>query len=233
MRPAISALAISSVVLAAGCGSGDPPSSDEPLGAGSAAVQACPGKRCGDLLASWDGLSAYVTNDCLSPVRATAANAAHLGGAGVETDTAGFQCVELAVRHFHFNGHIDASLWNVQSAWQMCGQHPAGVSVVSSPEPGDLAVFSPNVPSFTGPDGHVAVVTSVSGSSMSVLEQNVEYGTHPCQGTRTLAVSRARCFLRAPTRCAVKCGSVCCSSGDFCGSRGGCCDGTCRPGCPC
>ena len=30
----------------------------------------------------------------------------------------------------------------------------------------------------------------------------------------------------------VQCGSVCCPQGDFC-SGGHCCDGTCRPGCPC
>jgi hypothetical protein len=30
----------------------------------------------------------------------------------------------------------------------------------------------------------------------------------------------------------VQCGTVCCPQGNFC-SGGRCCDGTCKPGCPC
>jgi hypothetical protein len=31
----------------------------------------------------------------------------------------------------------------------------------------------------------------------------------------------------------VRCGTTCCPEGNFCGSGGQCCDGTCKPGCPC
>ena len=31
----------------------------------------------------------------------------------------------------------------------------------------------------------------------------------------------------------VMCGTTCCPEGNFCGAGGRCCDGTCKPGCPC
>ena len=46
---------------------------------------------------------------------------------------------------------------------------------VGPPQPGDVAVWSGNKP-YSGGFGHVAVVTSVSGGSFQVVEQN---GNHP------------------------------------------------------
>ena len=104
---------------------------------------------------------------------------------GVLTDTAGYQCVELAGRYTHFRWHKD--LWQVEPASDFCHPKPnpfPGVSVhLISREPGyrahpgDLMVW-PQTPR-NGNYGHVAVVDAVdaNGRVTRVVQQNVGANT--------------------------------------------------------
>ena len=68
----------------------------------------------------------------------------------------------------------------------MCSTHPSGVSVVSSPKPGDAVVWP------WSPYGHTAIVTAVNGGYIDVIEQNASPS-----GTNTYTISGTSCFLRA------------------------------------
>ena len=68
----------------------------------------------------------------------------------------------------------------------MCKTHPSSVSTTTSPKGGDLIVLS------RGIYGHVAVVTSSSGSSVEVIEQNADDS-----GRNSYSFGQAECFLTA------------------------------------
>ena len=93
------------------------------------------------------------------------------------------QCVELAQRWFNQRGGI-RPIWPVAYAMQMCSNYPAGVTPTSNPGASDLIVFN------WAPYGHVAVITSISGDTVNVLEQN---GSPT--GFNSYSVSQAECFL--------------------------------------
>jgi surface antigen len=76
--------------------------------------------------------------------------------------------------------------WYVPYASEMCTNHPSGVRQTKSPQHGDLMVFS------WAPYGHVAVIDSVSGSTIHVVEQNYHNS-----GTYAYDASEASCFLTA------------------------------------
>jgi hypothetical protein len=147
---------------------------------------------------TWDGTNAFAQGGICQNVFATSlASAGYTQTSGsVLTDTCGFQCVELAVRYFHFRKNIPASSWHVGTAIQMCGTHPSGVSQTTSPVPGDLAVLNANDSAIqTGSAGHVAIVTSVSGNSIGTFNENWANDT-----TAFATISRSRdvaCFLHA------------------------------------
>lgn len=114
-----------------------------------------------------------------------------------------FQCVELAQRCFAKWFSI-APIW-YDNANGMCGNYPSGVSHTSNPQPGDLMVFD------WAPYGHVTVITSVSGSDISVIEQN----SSP-NGKNVYQRGSEQCFLTAGSAPpASMCGSV--PDGWYCG----------------
>jgi hypothetical protein len=113
---------------------------------------------------------------------------------GVELDTGygyGYQCVELAQRYVatRFGGF--PTHWPVAFAAQMCGATaglPVSVHTRGSgyqPVHGDLMVFG-------GGAGHVAVVESVDGGAVGVVEQNAS-----STGRSTRSIGQESCFIHA------------------------------------
>jgi hypothetical protein len=167
-------------------------SPDDELGSSSQEVTA------GAAIGSWDGTTAFAQGGKCQNVYATSLT--HAGftqpSGSVLTDTCGFQCVELAVRYFHYRKGIAASSWHVGTAIEMCNARPSGVSLTSSPVAGDLVVLKANDPAVgTGSAGHVAVVTAVNSDNIATFNENWANDT-----TAFATISRSRdvaCFLHA------------------------------------
>jgi len=184
------------------CAWGEPPKHmdndhrDAAYGSGS-----CSGAlSCGSTMATVNGIAAksngadQCTGNCC--------------GGEVSTGCA-YQCVELAQRYYnHFWGTPDH--WGVSYAYQMCDIYPPPVKKYSPssyiPKMGDLIVFN------WAPDGHVAVVTSATASTVNVVEQN-----NAVSGKNSYPTSEAYCFLSANFT-----GPSCSSSmvGWYCGNDG-------------
>lgn len=152
----------------------------------------------GTAIGTWDGTTSFAFGGKCQNVFAkslTSAGFTQTSGS-VLTDTCGFQCVELALRYFHFRKGIPATSWNIGTAIQMCNARPAGVSLTSSPVAGDLVVLKANDSAVqTGPEGHVAIVRSLSGDSVATFNENWANDS-----TAFATISRSRdvaCFLHA------------------------------------
>lgn len=77
----------------------------------------------------------------------------------------GAQCVDLTCYYYQYLGQ--AIPWGNANQYVNGGAFlPAGWSYQSSPQPGDIAVWT------TAPYGHVAIVTEIRGSQMVLMEQN-------------------------------------------------------------
>lgn len=101
---------------------------------------------------------------------------------GVQFDSVGFQCVELAARYFYYlTGHIppdadgDFYAWSIYSKYHQYGIYPAGVdgaatSYQSTLVPGDII----SMWSSSDLTGHVAIVTSINLQSgrIGVIDEN-------------------------------------------------------------
>lgn len=96
-----------------------------------------------------------------------------------------YQCVELGQRYMNALYGI-APFWPVNYAKEMCTQYPAGVWPTGSPKAGDLVVFG------WGTYGHVAIVSSLNGGTVSVMEQNGSPN-----GWNTYYMSDVLCFMTA------------------------------------
>ena len=84
----------------------------------------------------------------------------------------GYQCTELAGRYLNF-------VWSVSPDWiqgdakDICTLSlPSALELSTTPMHGDLAVFPPSCDGASSVTGHVAVVDSVNGSSITVVQQN-------------------------------------------------------------
>ncbi len=150
---------------------------------------------------TWDGTSAFAYNSDGRPVYALSlTNASYTKQPGsIETDSQGFQCVELAMRYFNYRKHIPVASWpHIRVATDMCSGPAPGVTQTSHPAAGDLVVLNANDHDpriATGPAGHVAIVTGVSGDSISTFNQNWDNDR-----TARANVSHTRdvlCFLHA------------------------------------
>ena len=142
-----------------------------------AGVGSCSGAPpCGTEMTSFNGVGAYSNGQ----YQCTGTSCGGWSSTGLQ-----WQCVELGQRYFNAQFGI-APVWPVSYALQMCTNYPSGVSQTSSPQPGDLIVFN------WQPYGHVAVITGISGSSISVMEQNGD-----ASGSNTYDSSQAECFLTA------------------------------------
>jgi Tol biopolymer transport system component len=105
-----------------------------------------------------------------------------------------WQCVELAQRLYNQKGWVGATHWPVDYAYQMYDVAP-GLGLtrqdngsITAPAWGDLVIWLGERATPTSEDtgGHVAVVTAVSGSSVTIVEQN---GLAAERGTRTINLS--------------------------------------------
>ncbi len=77
----------------------------------------------------------------------------------------GAQCVDLTCYYYNYLGQ--ATPWGNANQYVYGGSFcPSGWSYQSSPQPGDIAVWT------TGDFGHVAIVTEIRGSQMVIMEQN-------------------------------------------------------------
>lgn len=151
------------------------------------------------IVGTWDGTNAYATGDCKPVYALSLTNASYTRQSGaIETDSCGFQCVELAVRYFNYRKHIPASSWHAAVATDMCNRKVPGVTKTSRPVTGDLVVLradDKNPAIQTGDAGHVAIVTGVSGDTISTFNQNWANST-----TARAKISQRRdalCFLHA------------------------------------
>ncbi len=179
-----------------------------------------PASLCGKAaLTTIDDIPAY-PNDCgnvnvWSNDGRLTQKVAGTGAGWVQTEGGyGYQCTELAVRYTHFLFGTSPH-WGIAEAKDMCGTHPTDLTKTSSPVHGDLMVFTAN--DCVGAAGHVAVVSSVSGKTVSVVQQN-EGST----GKGTYNESCAACFLHAARNNA--CGDK--GNGAYCGDTSGFTGGT-------
>ncbi len=211
------------VGLGSACSSAPPESvagADERVGTVTSAIDAVCG---GAPVASIDGIPAYAYCGNFDVWSKNGVDVQSQPGAGPGWQQSeagyGFQCFELASRYMHFKWGV-ASQWGVLYASQMCNQHPAGVVVTQNPVHGDLVVFAGGSCGIAAPAGHVAVVESVSGSSVTAVQQNVA-------ATLTWQKSCASCFLHAVANgsndpCASAAdGFYCAASAQFSGGKKG------------
>jgi surface antigen len=150
---------------------------------------------CGTTMASFNGIAAKSNggNQC------TGNSCGGYGTYGYQ-----YQCVELAQRYF-------GELYGTTPIWygnaiDLCDTKPSGVSKTSNPVPGDLVVFN------TGTYGHVAVITSISGGYLYVIEQN----SSPTGKNTYSTSSSIKCYLHADKNT----NSACANAGWYCGNNG-------------
>lgn len=148
------------------------------LAAGGAAVSAASASTSSSprVIDTWDGTSAFALAGQYRNVYAlslTKASYTKQPGS-VQTNTAGFQCVELALRYFHYRKGISVASWgHIGVATDMCGHQAPGVARTTHPVAGDLVVLKPNDRAMGTKDaGHVAIVTAVSGDTIYTFNQN-------------------------------------------------------------
>ena len=166
------------------------------------ASEASDGICGGQPLAMIDGIAAYAMCDAAlnsNVWSSTGADTAGVSegpgwvetGVGRITGENGYQCVELAQRYFYFRFGICPWVW--VDAKDMCTETlPPTVVTSSTPVHGDLMVITPGCDGAGLATGHVAVVDSVSGSLVSVVQENAGKN-----GTGTFHMSCATCFLHA------------------------------------
>jgi hypothetical protein len=191
-RPArFCSIAAVALVAAVGCSSNP----DDGAVAWSSEALTIPASLCGKAaIATIDDIPAY-PNDCgdvnvWSDDGRTTQTVPGQGTAWVQTEGGyGYQCTELASRYMHFRFGTTTH-WGIAEAKDMCATHPTDVSKTSSPVEGDLMVFAAGV--CVGAAGHVAVVSSVTSTTASVVQQN-----ETANGKGTYNRTCASCFLHA------------------------------------
>ncbi len=124
-----------------------------------------------------------------------------------------WECVELAQRYMNLHFGINPPSWGV-NANGMCATHPAGLTTHYKgdgygPVHGDLMVFN------EGTFGHVAIVDSVAGANVSVVEQNAS-----ATGRSTYGLGTEMCFVHANDNSAVATPDCAQRSGWNCGDDG-------------
>ncbi len=97
-----------------------------------------------------------------------------------------YQCVDLTKYYYQYLGQ-KVPYGDAKDYVNYGNFTPSGWSYQSSPQPGDVAV------STGGKYGHVAIVIAVSGSNITIVEQN---GGYPYCTQRTCAASGFNKFIR-------------------------------------
>lgn len=113
-----------------------------------------------------------------------------------------YQCVEYVQRYF-YTLHGTTPIW-YGNAKDLCSSHPSNVAKTSSPKAGDAVVFG------WGTYGHTAIVKSISGSTVSVVEQN----SSP-SGQNSYSTSGVLCYLTYGSS-----SGSCSHVGYYCGNDG-------------
>lgn len=213
--------------LATGCASTAPDATpataatdDGPVGTVSEKIDGICG---GGAVESIDGIPAYGYCGNFDVWSNNGVDVQESPGAGpgwVKTEGGyGFQCFELTSRYMHFKFGVSPT-WNVLYASEMCNTHPAGVTVTQNPMHGDLIVFAGGSCGIAAPAGHVAVVDTVTASTVTAVQQNVAARV-------TWQKSCASCFLHATANgsndpCATALdGFYCAGSSQFTGGKVG------------
>jgi surface antigen len=115
-------------------------------------------------------------------------------------------CTWWAINEFHqFDGLYPDTLNPANNGnakyWATNAGHN-GWTVTSTPRVDSIAVFQPGANGAFPPDGHVAWVTAVSGSQITVTEMNFEGGSPPGGfgkvDTRTLTPASSVLYILAP-----------------------------------
>lgn len=109
-----------------------------------------------------------------------------------------YQCVEYAQRYMNARFGIQA-LWPVGYAQQMCSSYPTGVTPHEPrsgyrPKHGDLVVWNRT---WGGGYGHVAVIRSIAGTTMEVVEQNAMIGGSMGVRSTPVDASDIECYVSA------------------------------------
>lgn len=132
-------------------------------------TSALPG--CGAALVAWNGSTAYSNGEDTGTGESCAGDSEY----GLK-----YQCVELVMRHFEINWGL-SWMGNAEDLLDYAPAHSVDVyfdgDKAHPPVPGDMIVFG------GGEVGHVALVTAVSSSEVTIIEQNV-----PSSFTRRLAI---------------------------------------------
>lgn len=138
------------------------PSEAERLAAYDVGSAEQPLTACGTILTSWNGTNVYSNGSNTG----TGYSCAGLGTYGYQ-----YQCVELVMRHFKtkwglsWYGNAHDLLANAPTAYVDVYYNGGAVG----PVPGDMITFDKS----GDPYGHVALVTAVTSTSVSIVEQNV------------------------------------------------------------
>jgi hypothetical protein len=148
----------------ANCATTEPePNQDEDVFDEATLEQKVAMPACGAVLSSFQGVSAYSNGVNTG----TGRSCAGVGANGLQ-----YQCVELAMRFFKLKYGVPH--WSGNANTLLAGaSRRAGMDVYRNgdaahpPVPGDMIVWT------TAPFGHVAIVSAVTTTSISIIEQNV------------------------------------------------------------
>lgn len=125
------------------------------------------------------------------------------GGAVITSDTVGFQCVELVTRYMYsLKGWPVKFADGAEIARVYGGEHGlapvlSGNSAGLTPHPGDVISFSVTANFTSGGTypGHVAIVTGVTATSVTILSEN--WGGHSAYATLAMNETRIAAITTA------------------------------------
>lgn len=182
--------ALASVLLAAGCGgpaeSTAVVAGTDEVGEASQEVSACGAVVGSVTLPDGRVVHAYSNGSCTE---------GSCSCAGQLSTGLGYQCVEYVQRFARDYSNGAFSGWfGVGAAKQLCSVSlPANFIHVASPAPYDIFVRTVNQSGGYSAYGHAAVVKSVSGGTMTIVQENKTYGE---EVVSVSVYSGHQCFIR-------------------------------------
>lgn len=166
---------------------------------------------CGQAMTTIDGVAAYSNGACQGNGNCNCVASPLATGYG-------YQCVELVQRYFATRFGFPSIWGGVNDAIDMCaaarafpGRAEVHAEGSYQPVHGDLMVIGPTA---SNSYGHVAIVDSVSGSNVNVVEQNSDPS-----GREPRPRSSAACFIHATANGGASNPSAPAVGGDRCAGR--------------